>query len=529
MTEIPNDNPNRLVVFDTTLRDGAQMPGISLNVEDKIAIAAQLAEISVDVIEAGFPSSSWQNFEATRAIAETVDGPVICAFSGTGEGDVETAWEAVGPATDRGGARINPCLPVSELHMKARLDITPEEVLKRAIGAVSRAKSFTDDVEFSAEDASRADPKFLREVIIAVADAGATTIMIPDTVGKALPDEYAGLTGDARSHLDDRGFTNVVIAAHCHNDMGLASANTLAALTRGGAGQADVTAGGIGERAGNLSLEQLAAISHERPELDILTVIDTTRLTHLVRDVARRGGIHLQFHLPVVGKNAFRHTSGWHQHGITKDVRTFEHMRAEDYGQEPGQFLISDQSGRSGINSQLEAMGITLDPERLMGLRKGVEDLARDEGRFLTDGDLEELNAELGGERLVDEISLDFDQLTEETARGVSSVKVIVNGVEAKASSAQGPVDAAKMAINEATGLDGNIEAWDADAPQPDSGSTVGVFATVRLDGYEVEVYAHERSSDFASIAAYVKGLNLIRRIQRRVDKMAQQQIQGSA
>lgn len=526
MTEVLKDSSNNSpLVFDTTLRDGAQMPGINLSPDDKVAIAVQLSEIGVDVIEAGFPSSSEQNFEATQAIAETVDGPVICAFSGTGEGDVELAWAAVEAAKHRGGARLNPCLPVSDLHMSKRLGMTPDQVLDRAVTSVKRAKSFTDDVEFSAEDASRADPEFLRWIVLAVADAGATTIMIPDTVGKALPNEYAGLTQRVRGDLNRRGFGNVAIAAHCHNDMGLAIANTLAALTDGGASQMDVTAGGIGERAGNASLEQIAAIAHERLELDILTRIDTKKLTHLVRDIAQRGGIHLQYHLPVVGRNAFRHTSGWHQHGITKDRRTFEHMRAQDYGQIPGQFLISDQSGRAGIKNQLEAMAISADPEHLLELRKRVEDLTKQEGRFVADGDLEELNAELTGEPLIDEFQLDLDQLTESTVRGVSTMTVFVNGVEATVSSGKGPVDAAKLAINIATGLEGNIEHWDADAPQPDSGSTVGVFATVHLDGHEVDVYAHERSSDFASIAAYVKGINMIRRIQSRVGHITGQQV----
>jgi 2-isopropylmalate synthase len=510
-------SPNRVQVFDTTLRDGAQMPGIHLSPEDKIAIATQLSEIGVDIIEAGFPSSSEQNFEATRSIAETVAGSVICAFSGTGEGDIETAWEAIEPARHNGGARLNTCLPVSDLHMEKRLGMTPDQTVERAVAAVARAKTLTDDVEFSAEDASRADSDFLTRVVLAVADAGATTIMIPDTVGKTLPDEYAELTARVRGELDTRGFGGVVVAAHCHNDMGLAEANTLRALEEGGAGQMDVTVGGLGERAGNASLEQLAAIAHERPERGILTAINTTRLTRLAQDVAQRGGIHLQPHLPVVGKNAFRHTSGWHQHGITRDVRTFEHLRAEDYGQKPGQFVISDQSGRAGISRQLEDIVISVEKDDLTELREGAEELAKQTGRRLAHSDLEELSARLSGEELVDRVTLDFDQLTERTAKGVSTVTLVVNDIEKTGRSPKGPVDAAKLAINEALGFDGDIDGWDADAPESGSDSTVGAFATVKVNGYEVEVYAVERSSDFASIAAYIKGINMIYRIQERL------------
>ena len=506
------------VVFDTTLRDGAQMPGISFTIEDRLAIAVQLAEVGVGVIEAGFPFSSQQNFEATRLVAETLDGPVICAFSRTAEGDIERAWEAIEPASDRGGARLNTCIPVSDLHMAKRLRMAPEQVLDLAVSSVRRAKEFTDDVEFSAEDASRAEPGFLTDVVLAVADAGATTIMIPDTVGKALPYEYTELVGGVREALDARGFGKVVVAAHCHNDMGLAAINTLYAVVEGGAGQLDVTVGGIGERAGNANLEQLAAIAYERQELGIETGLDTVRLTRLVRDVARRGGVHLQSHLPVVGRNAFRHASGMHQDGVAKDRRTFEHMRAEDYGQQPGQFVISDQSGRAGIRSHLEAIGITVEPDALLQLREDAERLARQTGRdHLAHSDLEELTAELSGDELVDRFVLDFDELTEHTVKGISTVTVVVNGVSKTASSPKGPVDAAVAAINEATGLSADIEEWDADAPEAGAGSTVGAYAIVKLNGFEpVEAYAVERSSDFASIAAYLKGLNMIsRRLER--------------
>jgi len=517
MTELAKERP---LVFDTTLRDGAQMPGIRFSQEDRLAIAIELARVGVDILEAGFPSSSQQNFEAVRAIAETVEGPVICAFSGTGEDDIERAWEAVEPASHAAGARLNVCLPVSALHLDKRFGITMEQGLDRAVEAVKRARLLTDDVEYSAEDASRADPRFLRRVILAVAEAGASTIMIPDTVGKDLPDSYARLTGAARAQLDTHGFSNVRIAAHCHNDLGLAAANTWQALTIGGAEQMDVTAGGIGERAGNANLEQLVAIAREHPESGILTEIDTTLLTRLVRMVTSRGGVHLQPHLPVVGTNAFRHASGWHQHGMTKDRSTFEYLDAEAYGQKPGQFVISDQSGRAGVSRQLEDMGINIERDALATLLGNAENLIEDEaGRRLAHSDLEQLVAKFNEEELVDEITIDFEDLREETKHRVSTVTLTINGVEASASSGQGAVDAARLAINKATGLNGKLSGWDPDAPEVvelGSGSTVGAFVITELDGVAVEAYAVERSSDFASIAAYTKGLSMIRRIQRR-------------
>lgn len=347
-------------IFDTTLRDGEQSPGCSMNLAEKTRVARQLAALKVDIIEAGFPIASPGDFESVREVARTVKGPVICGLARATEKDIDRAWEAVREAER---ARIHIFIATSDLHLQFKLKKSREEVLEQAVRAVRRAKQYTEDVEFSAEDAARSDVDYLCRVIAAVIDAGATTVNIPDTVGYAIPDEFGRLIAVIREKVEN--IDRAVISVHCHNDLGLAVANSLAAV-QNGARQVECTINGLGERAGNASLEEtVMAIRTRKNFFGLTTNIETEKIYQSSRLVSDITGMLVQANKAVVGANAFAHESGIHQDGFLKKQETYEIMTPESIGLAKSTLVLGKHSGRHAFRARLEEMGYRLSDEEI--------------------------------------------------------------------------------------------------------------------------------------------------------------------
>ncbi|RME07616.1 MAG: 2-isopropylmalate synthase [Anaerolineae bacterium] len=389
-------NPNYVRIFDTTLRDGEQSPGASLTSSEKLEIARNLARLGVDVIEAGFPAASPDDFEAVRRIAIEVGNmrpddlpsgrpPIICGLARATKGDIDAAWGAVREAAH---PRIHTFLATSPIHMKHKLRMDPEEVVERVRQMVAYARSLCEDVEFSPEDAGRSDPEFLYLVLGEAIKAGATTLNIPDTVGYTTPDEFGRLIEGIIANTP--GIENVVVSVHCHNDLGLATANTLAGI-RAGARQAEVTINGIGERAGNTSLEEVVmALKTRYPVFGLETGIDTTQITRLSRMVSNYTGIPVQPNKAIVGANAFAHEAGIHQDGMLKHNNTYEIMRPEAVGLHRSRLVLGKHSGRHALRVRLEELGYELSDEEVNAVFKRFKELA-DKKKTITDADLEAL------------------------------------------------------------------------------------------------------------------------------------------
>lgn len=347
-------------IFDTTLRDGEQAPGINLNMEEKLQIATQLAKMKVDVIEAGFPAASPGDFEAVRQVADRVEGPIIAGLARTRREDVQAAAEAV-----RGAAkpRIHTFIATSPIHMEYKLKMTPEQVISEVRRAVRHAHSLVEDVEFSAEDASRSDPAFLGEVFRTAIECGATTLNIPDTVGYSVPDEFGEFVRTVIGAAGDP--EGVIWSVHCHNDLGLAVANSLSAV-RAGARQVECTINGLGERAGNASMEEVVMGLRTRGDrFGCRTGIDTTRLCAVSSQVSRMTGFPVPPNKAVVGANAFAHEAGIHQHGVLCNRATYEIMNPEDVGASGSRLVLGKHSGKHAFRQRVEEMGLTLTDEKL--------------------------------------------------------------------------------------------------------------------------------------------------------------------
>ncbi len=362
---------DRLIIFDTTLRDGEQAPGIALTPDEKLAIARQLAKLRVDVIEAGFAASSEGDFAAVSRIAEQVRGPVIASLARTHSDDIDRAWDAL-QAAER--ARIHVFISTSPIHMERMLKMSPGEVLAATTEAVQRARRYCADVEFSPQDATRSDPDFVVEVCRAAVKAGATTINIPDTVGYATPSDFVALM--TKIYADVRqGNEDVIISTHCHNDLGLAVANSLSAISAG-ARQIEGAVNGIGERAGNTSTEEvIMAVKTRQDYFGVEIEADTTELLETSRLVARLTGYPVQYNKAVVGRNAFAHESGIHQHGVLQDRETYEIMDAESVGHR-SQIILGKHSGRAGFADALREMEIVLEDEDFERAFRRVKELA---------------------------------------------------------------------------------------------------------------------------------------------------------
>jgi 2-isopropylmalate synthase len=378
--------PARITVFDTTLRDGEQAPGFSLDVPAKLAMARALDALGVDIIEAGFPIASPADSEAVRLIAQSVRRPVIAALARTRQQDIDEAGRALAPASR---SRIHTFLATSDLHLAAKLRMTREECLDAAVRAVTLARHYTDDVEFSAEDATRSDREFLCRVIEAVIDAGCTTVNLPDTVGYAMPEELREFFTEVMARVPNAG--QAVFSTHCHDDLGLAVANSLAAV-QGGVRQVECTVNGIGERAGNASLEELVmALRVRQDRLPYDTAVDAERLFEASQLLSTLTSEPVQANKAIVGRNAFAHEAGIHQDGVLKDARTYEIMRPEDVGQSvSSRLVLGRHSGRHAVQCRCEALGFTLTAAEVDQVYRAVIALG-EHRKVIGDGDLRRL------------------------------------------------------------------------------------------------------------------------------------------
>jgi 2-isopropylmalate synthase len=373
---------NRLIIFDTTLRDGEQAPGFSMRIDEKLKMARQLAALGVDIIEAGFPIASDADAEAVRAVATHVRGPVVAALARCNRADIERAAWALEPAARK---RIHVFLATSDLHLERKLRLSRAHCLSVAMDAVRFARTFTDDVQFSAEDATRSDPDFLWHVIEAVIQSGAKTINLPDTVGYSTPDEMHAFFSGLINRVPSSDL--VIWSAHCHDDLGLAVANTLGALT-GGARQVECTVNGIGERAGNASLEEVVMATRIRSDrLPFTSNIDTTQIFAASQLLTSLTGEAVQANKAIVGRNAFAHEAGIHQDGMLKDRRTYEIMRPEDVGVTEATLVLGKHSGRHAVQRRCEQLGVVLERHELDRVYRAVIALA-DREKTVNDADL---------------------------------------------------------------------------------------------------------------------------------------------
>ncbi len=374
---------NRVTIFDTTLRDGEQSPGATLNADEKLEIAKQLARLGVDVIEAGFPASSPGDLEAVRRIAQNIQGPTICGLARCIKSDIDAAWEAVQDAEKK---RIHTFISTSDIHMQHQLHMTREEVVEHTREMVSHAKAYCDDVEFSPMDAGRSDPNFVHKVLEVAIAAGATTVNIPDTVGYTMPKEFKALIRGIRENTP--GIENTIISVHCHNDLGLAVANSLAGV-EAGARQVECTINGLGERAGNAALEEIVMALYTRQKyFDLSTGINTQAIYPTSRMVSEYTGLDVQANKAIVGANAFAHESGIHQDGVLKNSLTYEIMDAQTVGLSQSTLVLGKLSGRHAFSDRLEQMGYHLDEDQLNRAFARFKSLA-DKKKVITERDLE--------------------------------------------------------------------------------------------------------------------------------------------
>ncbi|MCB0706148.1 MAG: 2-isopropylmalate synthase [Saprospiraceae bacterium] len=350
---------NRIQIFDTTLRDGEQVPGCKLNMEQKVEIAIALEDLGVDVIEAGFPISSPGDFHAVEAVCRAVTNPTVCALSRAVQKDIEVAGQAIRYAK-RG--RIHTGIGTSDSHIYQKLKTTPERILEQAVWAVKLARNYTDDIEFYAEDAGRTDNAFLARVIEAVIAAGATVVNIPDTTGYCLPEDYGRKIKYLVDHV--KGIECATISTHCHNDLGLATANSIAGILNG-AGQIECTINGIGERAGNTSLEEVVMIMRQHPDLGLLTEINTPLLCSMSSLVSQMMGMPVQPNKAIVGSNAFAHSSGIHQDGVIKSRETYEIIDPKEVGAHESKIVLTARSGRAALKFRANRLGYQMDQELL--------------------------------------------------------------------------------------------------------------------------------------------------------------------
>ena len=508
-----------VTVFDTTLRDGEQAPGISLDTREKLEIAEQLARLRVDVIEAGFPITSQGDFEAVKAIADTVgterDAPVIAALARCAAGDIDRAAESVRGA-DR--ARLHVFLSTSEIHRTAMLrNASEDQIISQAVEAVRRALTYTDDVEFSPQDATRTELGFLHRVLDAVVSAGATTVNIPDTVGYALPHDFGEMVADVVRRVGN----DVAVSVHCHNDLGLAVANSVEAV-RNGARQVEVAVNGIGERAGNCSLEEVVmALSTRSDLLGRELTLHTAEIARTSRLVSALTGYPVQFNKAVVGRNAFAHESGIHQHGVLADRLTYEIMRAEDVGVTGSQIVLGKHSGRRAFVAQLKEMDIELDSENVDRAFTRFKELA-DRKVEITDTDLEAIVADEMSAADSDAFELVSLQVSGGTATPpTASVRILRSEDDtliSESSTGDGMVDAVCGAIRRAVAIDAALVTFNVAAVTGGIDALGDVTVSVDVAGRRFTGRGVSTDIVEASARAFVNALNKSVRLQRKRD-----------
>jgi 2-isopropylmalate synthase len=494
---------DRVYIFDTTLRDGEQSPGISLNVREKLEIAEQLARLGVDVIEAGFPITSPGDFEAVTAISKNVKGTTIAALARAVDKDIDRAWQAIQEAER---PRIHTFINTSDVQIKYQLRKTHEEVLDMAVAAVKRARSYTPDVEFSAMDATRSDVGFLYKIFAAAIKAGATVINVPDTVGIMLPEEFGRLIKDIRENVT--GIEDVTISVHNHNDLGMAVATTIAGLENG-VRQVECTINGLGERAGNTSLEEVVMIIETRKDtLGLSTGIKTKEIIRTSRLVSRLTGYMVQPNKAVVGANAFAHESGIHQDGVLKERTTFEILDPRKVGLTKSQIILGKTSGRHGFRQRLEDLGYKLTDDELNKAFEQFKILA-DKKNEITDEDLEAIVAEEA--RSTSAIyKLEYIKTcsaSDETPE--ATIKLKREGrVTEKTAKGDGQVDATCKAIDKAVGLKPNLLSYNVSAITTGLDAQGDVSIKLEIGGTQVMGRGVHTDIIEASARAYLNAIN---------------------
>jgi 2-isopropylmalate synthase len=490
-------------IFDTTLRDGEQSPGASMNVEEKLMVAKQLARLGVDIIEAGFAYSSPGDFEAVRRIAQEVEGPTICSLARARPEDIDRAWEALKGAPK---IRIHTFLSTSDIHLKHQFRMTRDEAKKRAVEMVERARGYVDDVEFSPMDASRSDPAYLYEVIEAVIAAGAGTVNIPDTVGYAVPQEFGKLIRGIREQVPNSA--QAVISVHCHNDLGLAVGNSLAAVFEG-AGQVECTINGIGERAGNTALEEIVLGLRTRKDFYRAdTKIHTEEISKTSRLVSKITGMVVQPNKAIVGVNAFAHTSGIHQDGLLKDKTTYEIMRPESIGLLESKMVMGKLSGRHAFRQRLEELGYTLSDEEVNHAFERFKKLA-DQKKEIYEEDLEVIVSEELA-KMSDRITLKSFRVTSGTDQIPSAtVELEIDGQAiSQTGTGDGPVDAVYRTIAAITQTKSTLLMYVVKAITGGTDAQGEVSVRVQEEGRTVSGHGADTDIIMASARAYLNALN---------------------
>ena len=494
---------DRVFIFDTTLRDGEQSPGASMNAAEKMRLAVQLEKLGVDILEAGFPAASQGDLDAVSQIAQKLKKTEVAALARTSKEDIDCAWEAIRHAAK---PRIHTFIATSDIHMDYKLKMTRDEVVKTAVESVKYARSLTDNVEFSAEDGSRSDRDFLCKVFEAAIESGATTVNLPDTVGYAIPEEFSELVKYVLSHTPN--IHKAILSIHCHNDLGLATANTLAAVNSG-ARQAEVTINGIGERAGNTSLEEVIMALHTRPNfLPLSTEIKTNLIYPTSRLVSMITGIIVQPNKAIVGANAFAHEAGIHQDGVLKNPMTYEIMKPETIGLNTNTLVLGKHSGRHALRSRLKELGYDLSDEELKLVFKKFKELA-DKKKHVVDEDLEVIVTE-GILRTKDIFRLEYLHVTSgTTVLPMASVKLEINGRSVQAADyGNGPIDSAFNVIAKLTGTESELLRFSVSALTGGTDAQGEVTVRLRENGLIALGKGADPDIITASAKAYVNGLN---------------------
>jgi 2-isopropylmalate synthase len=495
-------NQGKIIILDTTLRDGEQTPGVNLNLSEKLEIARLLEALGVDIIEAGFPAASPGDFETVRVISQSV-GCAVTGLCRCVPGDIEKGWNAVKYSVR---PRIHIVLATSDLHLQYKLRMSREEALRRAVEGTALAKSMCADVEFSCEDASRSDPAYLREFIAAILEAGATTVSIPDTVGYAMPMEYGGLVRELLAAVP--GLDKAVLSVHCHDDLGLAVANTLSGI-QNGARQIETTVNGLGERAGNCSMEEVVMALSTRSGLYPLSHgIDTTKIYRTSQRVSKITGIAVPVGKAIVGANAFSHESGIHQHGVLANPMTYEIMTPQSVGKASSTMTLGKLSGRHAFVDRLESMGYALTPDEVDLAFAAFKSLA-DRKKRITDDDLEAIVATRITD-VPDYYKLDMFQIQSGNRMlSMASVTLVHNGEAiTEAATGDGPVDAACNAAMRIVGGDWPMTAYDIKAVTEGMDALGEVTVRVSHDGRSHTGRGLSTDVIEASILAYINAIN---------------------
>jgi 2-isopropylmalate synthase len=505
---------DRVTIFDTTLRDGEQSPGCSMNMQEKMRMVQQFEKLRVDVIEAGFPISSNGDFEAVKKIADTVEYASVAALCRTVQKDIDRGWEAI---RDAQKPCIHTFIATSDIHLKYKLNKSRDEVIRDAVRAVAYARSLCDRVEFSCEDASRSDIAYLTEIVHAAVEAGATVINLPDTVGYALPDEYGSMFRTLLEKVP--GLRNVTLSAHCHNDLGLAVANSLAAV-RNGARQVECTINGIGERAGNASLEEFVmAVKTRREELGFDTDIATEEIYKTSRLLSTLTGMVVQRNKAIVGANAFAHEAGIHQDGMLKSPLTYEIMTPQSVGIKKNKLVLGKHSGRHALKDRYKQLGYALTPEELNAAYSRFCDIA-DNKKVVFDEDLIAL-VEDNLTRTESTYELLLIQVNSGTQlKPTATIEMRCNGaVCIDSATGDGPVDAAYKAVERITGMQVNLEEYTIKSVSSGRDALAEVFVSIEFDGTTYNGRAVNTDVITGSVRAYIDALNRAHNANQRKSK----------